>query len=260
FFSVTGTGPCGPASSKSQTCVSVVTNTACIQVAKVCGPQTVQFAAGSYQISGTVTNFGTAPLTAVTIWDVVTNPPGHSVTNVVSSGGTLAAGASATVGPITIPVSLCGPYTDYLLVSGTGPCGSITSRSPQTCTTTVECPVPCIKVSKAVACAPISGIAGCDGSLSYGPTATGVAGTNNPAFCYQMTVTNCGSDVLTGVAVVDNLIPQVAGAFPTTLNPGDSVTHYFGQSYGVGNHVNTVTASGSGQNSTSNVTAHASAT
>src|SRR5262249_40605684 len=153
---------------------------------------------------------------------------------------------SASIGAVTIPVTACGPYTDFLIATGTGPCGSATTRSPQTCTTTVLCP-PQICVTKAVTCVPPTGVAGCNASLSYGPTASGVAGTNNPGFCYSITVSNCGVDVLTGVTVTDNLIPGVAGSFASTLAVGASETHFFGQSYGVGSHVNTVTASGTGQ-------------
>jgi hypothetical protein len=261
FFTATGTGPCGPTSATSSTCVTIVTNTACIQVGKVCGPPTILLSAGSFQVSGGVTNCGTATLSNVTILDVVTDPHGNTTTNVVSTGGTLAAGLPAPIGPITIPITLCGPYTDYLIAIGTGPCGSVTNRSPETCTTTVLCPVPCIQVIKGITCAPAAGVAGCDGTLTYGPLATGVSGTNNAAFCYQITVTNCGNDVLTGVTVVDSLIPSVAAAFSdaATLQVGQSVTHYFGQSYGPGNHTNTVVAAGTGQTSTSNVTANASA-
>jgi hypothetical protein len=105
---------------------------------------------------------------------------------------------------------------------------------------------PCIVVTKLVTCAPATGIAGCDSSLTYGPSAEGVAGTNNPAFCYSITVSNCGTVQLTGVTVSDSLINAVAGAFPTSLDVGATVTHFFGLSWGVGTHVNTVTASGSG--------------
>jgi uncharacterized repeat protein (TIGR01451 family) len=262
FFSATGNDSCGPASATSPTCVTIVTNTACIQVGKVCGPATIQLSAGSFQVSGGVTNCGTAGLTGVTILDVVTDPHGNTTTNVVSTGGTLAPGQPAPIGPITIPITLCGPYTDYLVAIGTGPCGSVTNRSPGTCTTTVACPAPCIQVIKGITCAPAAGVAGCDGTLTYGSTATGMSGTNNSAFCYQITVTNCGNDVLTGVTVVDNLIPSVAAAFSdaATLQVGQSVTHYFGQSYGPGAHTNTVVAAGTGQTSNSNVTANASAT
>jgi len=256
FFTATGTGPCGPTSATSSTCVTLVTNAACITVAKICGPSTVNLSAGSYQVSGSVTNCGTAALTGVMILDVITDPQGHTTTNVVSIGGTIPGGGSAPIGPITIPVTLCGNYVDFLVASGNGPCGSITNRSQQTCTTTVLCPVPCINVSKGIACAPATGAA-CDGTLTYLSSDTGVAGpTNQTAFCYQVIVSNCdtpggsNSESLVVTNIHDNLISPLAGfETPFTLQPGASRTNYYKQSYGVGNHVNTVTAIGSGQTS-----------
>src|SRR5215813_11973910 len=110
---------------------------------------------------------------------------------------------------------------------------------------------------------PATPVAGCNASLTYGPDATGVAGTNNPAFCYSITVSNCSSGLsaedLTGVTVTDDLIPGVAGAFSSTLAVGASETHFFGQSFGVGDHTNTVTASANGAISSASVSAHASA-
>src|SRR5262249_32695914 len=160
---------------------------------------TIILSQGSFQVSGSITNCGTASLTGVTVLDVVTDPNGNRTTNVVSTGGTIPGGGSVTIAPFSIPVSLCGPYTDYLIASGNGPCGSVTNRSPQTCTTTVLCPVPCIGVTKLIACGPQGPNPQCSGALTYGPTATGVAGTNNPAFCYQIVVTNCGNVALTNV-------------------------------------------------------------
>jgi hypothetical protein len=108
-------------------------------------------------------------------------------------------------------------------------------------------------VTKEVVCAPANGVAGCDASLTYGELAIGVAGpTNSSAFCYKIVVTNCGSDILTNVTVVDNLIPEVAGSFTNILGIGESATGFFGHSYSLngGNastNVNTVTATGTGQ-------------
>src|SRR5215813_4789938 len=110
---------------------------------------------------------------------------------------------------------------------------------------------------------PATPVAGCNASLTYGPDATGVAGTNNPAFCYSITVSNCSSgpsaEDLTGVTVTDDLIPGVAGSFSSTLAVGASETHFFGASYGPGDHTNTVTATASGLISGASVSAHASA-
>jgi hypothetical protein len=107
-------------------------------------------------------------------------------------------------------------------------------------------------VTKGVVCAPASGIEGCTATNDYGSIAYGVAGpTNSSAFCYKVVVSNCGSDVLTNVTVSDNLLPAVAGSFTNVLDVGQSVTNFYGQSYGLngGNpstNVNTVTATGTG--------------
>jgi SdrD B-like domain len=110
---------------------------------------------------------------------------------------------------------------------------------------------PQICVTKGIICAPANGVNGCDSSLTYGPSATGLAGTNQSAFCYQIIVWNCGPVALNNVRVTDNLLGAVAG-FPPTLAIGQSATNYYGQSYGLTNgapstNVNTVIAIGTGQ-------------
>src|SRR5262249_60607212 len=52
YSTLFGSGPCGSASATSPTCKTVVSNTACIQVTKVCGPATIDVSAGSYTVSG----------------------------------------------------------------------------------------------------------------------------------------------------------------------------------------------------------------
>ena len=129
------------------------------------------------------------------------------------------------------------------------------------CDTCVTCfGIPRIKVTKLVTCAPAAGIAGCDGTLSYSPFAEGVASaTANAAFCYSITVSNSGDLVLNNVQVSDNLLPSVVGTFPTTLQVSQSVTHYYGMSFGVGSHTNTVTAIGTGTGTGQSVTNTSSA-
>jgi hypothetical protein len=95
-----------------------------------------------------------------------------------------------------------------------------------------------------VACSPPSGI--CDASLPYGETATGVADSANPAFCYRITVLNCGPIPLTNVVVNDPDLGGLLPGFPTSLAPGQSATGFFQKTWGVGTHVNTATTSGTG--------------
>ena len=218
----------------------------------------------SYIETFLVSNTGNVPLTGVVVTDVSTKN-GTSTLTV----GNLAVGQSVSLtnGPITVTATDCPGVSDSAGVSGNNLCPGETNcptsttvtNGPATCALQVTCP-PQICITKAITCAPATGIAGCNSSLTYGPTATGVAGTNNPAFCYQIILSNCGSDVLTNITVTDNLIPGVAGAFPNNLAIGQSVTNYFGQSYPAGTNVNTVTATGVGITSGISVTNNAHAT
>jgi hypothetical protein len=107
-----------------------------------------------------------------------------------------------------------------------------------------SCPVPCILVTKEIACAPAGD---CTPGLSYSELATGVAsGTNQTAFCYRIGITNCGNDRLTNVMVVDPDLGGVLVGFPTTLEVGQRTNLFFKRSWGVGTHTNTVVATGNG--------------
>jgi hypothetical protein len=140
------------------------------------------------------------------------------------------------------------------------PSSATVSSAQATCTVEVVCipPAPAICISKEVACSPPSGI--CDASLTYGETATGVADDANPAFCYKITVSNCGLEPLDKVTVVDPSIPAVEGSFPPVLAVGQTETRYFQKSWGPGTHVNKVTATGTGTNSLIRVTTNDTAT
>src|SRR5262249_18099499 len=80
---------------------------------------------------------------------------------------------------------------------------------------------------------------------------------NNPAFCYKIVVRNCGCDILTNVIVTDNLLgaspPTVLATIPTLTN-NESRTIFYGQTWGVGQFINTATARGVGASSGINVT------
>src|SRR5262249_25850886 len=74
----------------------------------------------------------------------------------------------------------------------------------------------------------------------FGHTATGVQATNNavsppqvlsPAFCYLITVTNCGATDLTNVTVIDTVYGDLTADFfpsgPHFLAPGQGVSFKF---------------------------------
>jgi hypothetical protein len=136
--------------------------------------------------------------------------------------------------------------------------GNAITTAPSQCSECVNCQIapPCIQVSKLIACGPCGSN---PGSLSYGPTATGVAGTNNPAFCYQIVATNCGTITLTNVQISDPTLGLTI-TLPTNLPPGTATAPIFqGASYGVGTVTNTVTATGQSQATGETVTTNASA-
>ncbi len=110
---------------------------------------------------------------------------------------------------------------------------------------------PKICVEKVVACAPSSGV--CDNSLPYGESATGVSGA---AFCYKITVENCGQEQLNSVALTDPDLGGALAGFPTSLAIGEKATNFFKKTWPAVNvgdadavHINTVTANGVGATS-----------
>ena len=133
FFVATATSPCGgSATDTSGLCTTTFTNTACLTVAKACGPATLDFGVtNAYQVSGWVTNCGTAPLTGVVVYDIVTDAAGHTVTNQSAPFAVPAGpGSFVSIPPFTITVTNCGPSVDHFVATGNGPCGSVTNSSP----------------------------------------------------------------------------------------------------------------------------------
>jgi uncharacterized repeat protein (TIGR01451 family) len=212
--------------------------------------------------SGIVSNCGNTTLSGIVVTDappatITFNPTtssGNTYTGVLTNGETV--GYSGSYTPTT-----CGSQPDTVTALGTDDLGlTVTNSASTSCE--VCCP-PQICVTKGVVCAPDDGSA-CSDALTYAPSATGAAGpTNQAAFCYKIVVTNCGSDVLTNVTVVDNLLGAVAGSFTNILGIGESATNFYKQSYAANtSNTNTVTATGTGQASgiTTNAVASAVAT
>jgi hypothetical protein len=107
---------------------------------------------------------------------------------------------------------------------------------------------PCIGVTKQVACLQPGNTCG-----AYGPSAEGFVGMtcsdtpDIPAFCYEITVTNCGTIPLTNVTVTDNLLGTLTANFfasPTNVfEPGAYVKAYFSMAFAT-NATNTVLVQG----------------
>lgn len=105
-----------------------------------------------------------------------------------------------------------------------------------------EQPKPCIGVEKKVACA-LPG----DNCSAFAKIAAGYKGQQDPAFCYEITVRNCGQTELTDVVVLDDKLGDLTttffGAGPATLPAGASITRYYKSSWAV-DTTNTVTVAG----------------
>src|SRR5262249_2760313 len=80
--------------------------------------------------------------------------------------------------------------------------------------------------------------------------------TQIPAFCYRITVRNCGLAQLTNVLVMDDQLPGISTNFPSILNSGQVETRFFKMAWGA-DTTNTVTVTG--QSAGQTVTARDSA-
>ena len=101
---------------------------------------------------------------------------------------------------------------------------------------------PCVEVQSRIASVLVGGACG-----AFGDIAAGFLGQQEPGFCYEITVRNCGSLVLSNLTVLDNRLGNLTTSFfptpETTLAPGASVTQVFKRGWNA-NTTNTVTAAG----------------
>jgi len=231
-------------SSCTATCSNVITP--CIRVTKNC--DTVLLGQAN-TVSGVVSNCGNITITNITVND--------SLYGVVGSIASLAPGASQAYSRAVTNTS-CGDFPNTATATGTTICGQpVQHQANAVCT--VICP-PRICVVKDVACFLGTNSSDCPPSRPYEPleagencgpfgqTATGVRGDSQyPAFCYRITVRNCGTITLTNVSVVDNEYGDLTTNFTCladrTLTPGESCTFTFKAEVGQ-NLTNTVEAAG----------------
>ena len=109
--------------------------------------------------------------------------------------------------------------------------------------TIIEYPYPCIdsiSVTKQIACREPT-----NDCSAFQPSVGAYVGTNEPFFCYQITVSNSGTIPLTNLVVMDNKLGNLTSPYFATsplsvLLPGVSVTEYFGMPWAV-TTTNTVT-------------------
>ena len=95
-----------------------------------------------------------------------------------------------------------------------------------------------IGVTKQVACLQPTNDCGVFGSI-----ATGYLGTNQPGFCYEITITNSGDIPLSNIVVLDNLLGTLTTQFTNFLAPGTSSTAFFKMAFAA-DATNTVTVTG----------------
>jgi hypothetical protein len=202
-----------------------------------------------------VSNCGNVTLTNIIVTDTLYGQ--------VATFASLAPGASQPYSK-TVTNSTCGTYPNTVNASGSSVCGGGQVQASANATCIVNCK-PLICVIKEVACFLGQGAPGADqnGCGAYSKFAIGVQGTHadgsvqEPAFCYRITVTNCGTVALTNVTVSDDKYPSVSAAdFGTCLAgvfpPGGTCSFEFKAQAGTTDTIastltNTVTACGNSQ-------------
>jgi len=197
----------------------------------------------------------------VTVEDTL--PPHITCTNqIVPCAGIMTTnppGASDFCDGTNVTVTLVNTFTNggiiYRTWMATDSCWNTATCNQQI--TVLSC-TNCISVEKLVACYQPNDTCG-----PFGKTATGYkSGTNNPAFCYSITVNNCGPFALTNVMVLDDKLGDLTAAFFASPNvpllPNVPVTRVFKKDWAV-DTLNTVVAKGTSVQDRSMVSATNSA-
>jgi uncharacterized repeat protein (TIGR01451 family) len=226
---------------------------AAITLTKDCNPKTLTVGQ-SYSETFTVCNVSPSPLTGVVIHDTR-----HGVITDIPVGD-LSPGQCQTlnVGPFITTANDCPAVTDSAIATGDNLCppdatcpASPTIRSaPATCTVTVSC-LAQICVTKQIACFLGTNSSGDEVCATFSHSATGFkvvtpTVTNLPAFCYSITVSNCGQVALTNVTLIDDKFGNLTSDFPCVsglFTPGSSCSFTFKTSLEF-DQTNTVAASG----------------
>ncbi len=210
----TGRSTCGTQVSATTNNTCAVTQNPCIGVSQSCDMALI---GAPNVIAVVVTNCGNVAITGIT----VTNTAYGSVGTVVL----LPAGGTVTITK-SVTNTTCGINTSVVTASGTSACGTPVSASANN-NCVVDCP-PCIQVTKTVACLLPGTNCG-----TFGKIATGMKGDSQiPAFCYSITVSNCGLVTLTNVTVNDSQLGSLTN-FPTSLISGGSVTRFYTKDWAV---------------------------
>ena len=222
-----GTTACGAGITNTASSTCVVSENPCIGVTKSCDMALI---GQPNLITIVLTNCGNVRIASINVSD---SKYGTLATNL-----SILPGGSLTISNLVNNLT-CGNNTSVVTVNGSSTCGTPVSASA-TNTCYVDCP-PCITVTKTVACLLPGTNCG-----PFGKIATGMKGdSQSPAFCYSITVSNCGSITLTNVIVNDNQLGVLAN-YPASLPVNGTATRFYTKAWAV-DTTNTVTVSGQSQ-------------
>ena len=188
----------------------------CIAVTKNCNPSVItnnpaQDQFGTVTFTGYVTNCGNVPLTNVTVFDSFL---GKTILTVpfLTNG----ASVSYTTNFLTTSNECGGTFTNTVIARGNDQCDGRGVTNNASCEFTVVCvqPPPNIGITKQVACFLGTNESGMENCGTFSNSAVGVrSDTDDPAFCYQITVTNPGPVALTNVSVIDTVYGDLTADF-----------------------------------------------
>jgi hypothetical protein len=204
-----GTSTCGQGVQAQATAPCFVTQTPCISVTKNCSPSTPLKIGDVVTFTGVVTNCGNVALTNVVLNDTFLGKVIATIPR-LEKGGTAGSSASYTTNYTTVTADTSrGTITNTVIATGLDACDGRQVQSSASCTFIVTS-LPCIGVTKEVACYLANNVCG-----TFGKFAIGVQGdTEEPAFCYRITITNCSPNVaLTNVTVVDTIYGDLTANF-----------------------------------------------
>jgi hypothetical protein len=208
-----GTTICGVNITNTATAICAVTESPCIAVTKNCAPPVINTVGGIETFSGVVSNCGNITLTNVTLFDTFLN-------KTIATIATLPVGGSQayTTNYTTVAADVGKTLTNTIIAVGRDLCNTQSVTNQATCTFRVEAP-PCINVTKEIACFIGTNAQGADVCSTFSHFAIGVQGdTQDPAFCYRITVTNCADVALTNVTVIDDKYGNLTSHF-TGISP-----------------------------------------
>ena len=194
-----------------------VCTTPCIGVTKICTPSIITNNPGIGQLgtvtfTGYVTNCGNVPLTNVVVTDTFLGG-----TVLVVPYLTNGASVPYTTNYLTKSNDCGGTFTNTVIATGKGACDGAPVTNKANCEFTVLCvqPPPNIGITKQVACFLGTNGEGQEVCGTFSNSAVGIrSDTDDPAFCYEITVTNPGPVALTNVSVIDTIYGDLTSDFP----------------------------------------------